>query len=72
LVGATLVVRSAGSKNRRAALASRGADEHVDDLAELIDRSVHVALLAGDLHVRLVHLSATPDRRPARPGGIGQ
>jgi hypothetical protein len=46
--------------------------EHVDDLACLVDRAVHVALLAGDLHVGLVHEPAVPDGVAAWLGGIGQ
>ena len=45
-------------------------DEHVDDLAVLINRSVDVAPASGDLHVRLVHIPAVADRVPARSGGI--
>jgi hypothetical protein len=46
-------------------------DEHVDDLPELIDRSVHVAPLASNLGVGLVDLPAVPDGVPAGPSGLG-
>jgi hypothetical protein len=62
----------ARSKNRRAALASRHLDEHVDDLAELVDRPIHVPPPAGDLHIGLVHLPAVTDHVPARPSSLGQ
>jgi hypothetical protein len=41
----------------RLRVAPRG-DIDVDDLPELVDGPVYVAPLAGDLHVRLVHLPA--------------
>jgi hypothetical protein len=47
-------------------------DEHVDDLAELVDCAVDVAPPPGDLHVGLVHQPAIPDQVPAGPGGVGQ
>jgi hypothetical protein len=47
-------------------------DEHVDDLAELVDGAVHVPPLAGDLHVGLVDPPTVPDRVTAGPGGVGQ
>ena len=63
----------ARSKNRRAALASPPeGDEHVDDLPGLIDRPVHVAPAAGDLHIGLVNLPAVTNGMPAGPGGLGQ
>jgi hypothetical protein len=62
----------ARSKNRRAALASRHLDEHVDDLAELVDRPIHVPPPAGDLHIGLVHLLTVTHGVAARPGGLGQ
>jgi transposase len=52
-------------------VAPRG-DEDVDDLPELVDGPVDVAPLAGDLHVRLVHLPAISDAMPAGPGGVGK
>ena len=36
-------------------------DKHVDDLAELVDRAVHIAPPGGDLHIGLVHLPAVAD-----------
>ena len=45
---------------------------HVDDLAELVDRPVHVAPDAGDLDVGLVHEPAVPDRVAARPCRVDQ
>jgi len=51
---------------------SSGGDEHVDQLAELIDRAVHVAPFSGDLHVGLVDLPAVTEGMPAGPGSLGQ
>jgi hypothetical protein len=48
------------------------SDEHVDDLACLIDRAVHIAPPAGHLHGGLVHEPALADGVPAGPGGLGQ
>jgi hypothetical protein len=45
-------------------------DEHVDDLAELVDRPIDVAPGAAHLHVGLVHEPAVPDRVAARSGGV--
>src|SRR4030095_12907824 len=42
-------------------------DEHVDDLAELVERPVQVAPLAGDLHLGLVDLPAISNTMSARP-----
>ncbi len=50
---------------------SRWGDEHVDDLAELVDRAVHVASPARHLHIRLVHEPAVPDGVAAGLGGVG-
>jgi len=47
-------------------------DEHVDDLAGLVDRTVHVAPPPGDFHVGLVHHPAIPDQVSARAGSVGQ
>jgi hypothetical protein len=47
-------------------------DEHVDHLAELVDRAVDIAPLAGDLDVGLVDLPAVADGVAAGPGGVGQ
>ena len=49
-----------------------GGDEYVDDLAELVDRSVDVAPVASHLHVGLVDLPAIADAVAAWPSGIGQ
>jgi len=47
-------------------------EEHIDDLAELIDRSIHIPPAAGDLHVGLIHPPAISHGMPARAGGFGQ
>jgi hypothetical protein len=47
-------------------------DEQVDDLPELVDRPVHVAPLAGDLHVGLVDLPTISHQVSAWPGGVSQ
>jgi hypothetical protein len=47
-------------------------DEHVDDLAELVDRTVDVAPPTGDLCVALIGLPAVADGVAAGPGGIDQ
>ena len=47
-------------------------DEHGDDLAELVDRSVDVAPAAGDLHIGLVDLPAITDGMAAGPGSLDQ
>jgi hypothetical protein len=47
-------------------------DEHVDDLVELVDRPVHVAPLAGDLHIGLVDPPTVPDHAAARPSSLGE
>jgi hypothetical protein len=41
---------------------SSGGHEHVDDLAELVDRAVHIAPLPGDLQVGLIDLPAVAPR----------
>jgi hypothetical protein len=46
--------------------------EHIDDLAELVDRSIDVTPAAGDLDVGLIGSPAVADRMPAGPGGLGQ
>src|SRR4029450_8337601 len=51
---------------------SPSGDEYVDDLPELVDRSIDVAPSAGDLHIRLVDLPAITDGVPTRPSGLGQ
>jgi hypothetical protein len=45
-------------------------DEHVNDLAELVDRTV--APSTGDLHVGLIHLPAISDPMAAGPGGLSE
>jgi hypothetical protein len=52
-------------------VASRG-DEHVNDLAELIDCSVHVPPLPGDPHIGLIHEPAISYSVPARAGSLSQ
>jgi hypothetical protein len=46
--------------------------EHVNDLADLINRPVHVLPPASDLHVRLVHEAAASHGVPARASRLGQ
>jgi hypothetical protein len=72
-MGLIVVVPMACSKNRRGRpdVAPRG-DEHVDDLAELVDRPVHIAPPPGDLHIGLVDLPAISNTMPARPSSLGQ
>jgi hypothetical protein len=43
--------------------------EHIDDLAELVDRPIDVAPAVGDFDVGLIDLPAVADRMPAGPGG---
>ena len=45
---------------------------HVDDLAGLVDRSVHIAPLAGDLHLGLIHVPAVANGVAAWSGGVGE
>jgi hypothetical protein len=45
---------------------------NIDDLAELVDRAVHVAPPPGDPHIRLVHLPATSHAMPARTRSVSQ
>jgi hypothetical protein len=47
-------------------------DEHVNDLAWLVDGPVDIAPLAGDLHIGLVDLPALADGMSAGPGSLGQ
>jgi hypothetical protein len=72
-MGLILVVPMARSKNRRAPpdVAPRG-DEHIDDLAELVDRPVHIPPAAGGLHIGLVDLPAISNTMSARPSSLGQ
>src|SRR6266536_3933466 len=46
--------------------------KYVDDLPELVDRSVYVAPLPSDLHIGVVHQTAIPSPVAAWPGGVGQ
>jgi hypothetical protein len=48
------------------------SDEYIDDLAELVDRTVDGAPAAGDLHIGLVHLPAVADGVAAGASGLGQ
>ncbi len=48
------------------------ADEYVDDLAELVDRSVDIPPAASHLHIGLVDLPAIADAVAAWPRGVGQ
>ena len=47
-------------------------DEHVDDLACLVDRAVDIVSGASDLHIRLVHSPAVPNGMAAGPGRLDQ
>jgi len=47
-------------------------DEDVDDLPELIDRTVDAPPPTGDLHIGLVHLPAVADGVSAGPGSVGE
>ena len=47
-------------------------DDHIDDLTELVNRSIDLAPLPRHLHIRLVHLPAVTEGVPARPSGVGQ
>ena len=47
-------------------------DDHINDLAELIDCSVHVPPSPSDLHIGLVHEPATSYSVPAGAGGLSQ
>ena len=57
------------SSDRHGDIAARG-HEPVNDLAELIDRAIHVAPLTSDLG--FVDLPAAADGVPARAGGLGE
>jgi hypothetical protein len=46
--------------------------QHVDDLAVLINRPIDVAPHAGDLHIGLIHEPPQPDRMPARSRGVDE
>jgi hypothetical protein len=47
-------------------------DEDVDDLAELVNRPVHIPPLPGDFHLGLVHLPVVADGVSAGPGSVGE
>ena len=47
-------------------------EEHVDDLAELIDRPEQVSPGPTHLHVGLIHVPAISDDVPAGPGRLGE
>ena len=47
-------------------------DEHVDNLAGLVDSTIDIAPPAGDLHIGLVDPPAGTGRVPARTGGVSQ
>jgi hypothetical protein len=65
-----LVQRSAAPQGGRPQIPPwRG--EHIDDLPELIDRTVHIAPATSHLHIGLICLPAIPDRVPAGPGRWG-
>ena len=49
-----------------------GGHEHVDDLAELVDRAAAIAPPAGDLDGGLIDLPAVTDLVSAWPGGLGE
>jgi hypothetical protein len=71
--GATFVAPMARSTNRCAAVASRRRGHiHVDDLAELVDRTIDVPPAAADLHIRLIHRPAVTDPVAAGPGGVSK
>ena len=60
--GRTLVESMACLKPVGGVSVSSGGHEHVDDLAELVDRAVHIAPLPGDLQVGLIDLPAVAPR----------
>src|SRR4029453_8853978 len=70
--GATLVVPVVRWKNRWAATVSRRGDEHVNDLPELVDPSVHVPPLRGDFYGGLGPEPAIAYSVAAGAGGLGQ
>jgi hypothetical protein len=47
-------------------------DQHINDLPELVDRSVHVPPSPGNFRVGLVHELAIAYSVPAGAGGLGQ
>ena len=72
LVGFTVGAECPGEEPACGPEIAAGRDEHVDDLAVLINRSIDVPPLAGNLHIRLVHIPTVADRMSARPGRIGE
>jgi hypothetical protein len=44
----------------------------VDDLRELVDRSIQVHPPAGDFHIRFIHVPPVADPVPAEPGRVGR
>jgi hypothetical protein len=66
----TVPARIAWVKKRRAA-APHG-QQHVDDLAMLIDRPIQIGPLTGDLQVGLVDEPPVPGSVPARPGSFDE
>jgi len=60
----------AGEKSSSCPEIASGGDEHVDDLAVLVDGPIHVAPLAGDFDVGLVDEPTVSGRVPARAGRI--
>ena len=47
-------------------------DQQVNDLTELVDRTVDIAPLSSHLHIRLVHEPAITHGVPAGSGGLSQ
>ena len=47
-----------------------GGDQHVDDLAVLVDGAIHVSPFAGDLHVGLIDIPAVADQVGAWHGRV--
>jgi hypothetical protein len=47
-------------------------EEHIDDLAELVDRTIDLAPAARDLQAGLVDLPAVSDDMPTRSGSLGK
>lgn len=58
-------------KKLDAAAVSRRRDQHVDDLAVLVDGPVDVAPRPVDLHVRLVHEPTNADGVAPSPSSFG-
>jgi hypothetical protein len=51
---------------------SSGGEEHVDHLAELVDRPIHITPAPGDLHIGLVDLPAVTKGMSAGPGSLAE